>query len=150
MVGGWRSKIMKRMVFVQKTSTIPSLSGHVIPLRASSTNIQDLIIPGDGKVHMYNFDLDLKVNGDLDFYMNFRLIPEMIDKGVMLVGAYHDGAVARLAVISFNQDIRLKEKQSVAEVLLTETVRYFQADLSNAVKVIDTETLGPKKPRKRK
>ena len=135
------------MVFIKKTPTIQSMSGSIIPLLASSNFIPDLKIPGDGKVHIYEIPLEVSTNGETDFHMNFKLSPELIDQGLMLVGAYHNGNAVRMAVISFSQDVTLKEKGLMGEVILTETVRYFQTDISNSVPVIGFDELKPKKNR---
>lgn len=124
---------MKRQVFLQTTRTIPDKTGSVIALRVSSNEIPDLVLPGDSKVHLYGFPLELVALGGRDFHLSFKAAKELIDNGVVLVGAYLEGNQVRVTFINFGKDLRLKEKQVIIEVALTEEVRFFQGDLNGAV-----------------
>jgi hypothetical protein len=122
--------VAKRLIFIQNTRTIPDKTGSVIGIRASSLSVPDLIIPGNQKVQMYSFPLLLETHGPRDFHLSFRATRELTDAGVMLVGAYHEDDSVRAAFINFGNDLRLKEKQVILEVALTEEVRFFQSDLN--------------------
>lgn len=138
----------KRLVFVQNTRTIPDKTGSVIGIRASSLNVPDLVIPGNQKVQMYSFPLSLETHGPRDFHLSFRAARELTDAGVMLVGAYHDDEHVRAAFINFGDDFRLKEKQVVLEVALTEEVRFFQSDLSAMNRPSSPTAATPTSPKK--
>lgn len=145
----------KRLVFVQNTRTIPDKAGTVINIRASSLAVPDLIIPGTGKVQVYSFPLELQTQGPRDFHLSFRASRELTDAGVILIGAYHEDDSVRAAFINFGQDLRLKEKQVILEVALTEAVRFFQSDLSamsqpSSVAATQSSQTSPKKPRKKR
>ena len=143
----------KRLAFIQNTRTIPDKTGSTVKVRTSSINIPDLVIPGTGKVQVYSFPLELQTHGPRDFHLSFKATRELTDAGVMLVGAYHEDDMVRAAFINFGENLRLKEKQVVLEVELTEAVRFFQCDLSALGQPIvsaPTPSSAPKKPRKKR
>ena len=141
---------MKRFVFINKTSTIPDQNGSVIKLRASSLELPDLQIPGEGEATFLSFPLALKTeNDEPDFQLMFRLTPKLIASGVMLGGAYREGDYVRSSLINFGKTIAVKEKEVVLEAVLVEDVKFFQRTPEEMNKKALTTLTAIRKPKRK-
>lgn len=88
-------------------------------LNINSLNLPDLILDG---VKMFDFPLYMKpVSGDLsNLDINCRLTPDLILKGVILLGAYIDGDNIRVGVIG---NCRISENTDAFRVSFFERVQ---------------------------
>ena len=108
-----------RAIIVEKHEDIVFDTDSVATLRINSLHLPDLILDGT-KLLTYPFCLKA-VDGDLKgLDINCKLTPEMISRGVILLGAYIDGDNI---CIGINGTTRIPENMDAFRISLFERVQ---------------------------
>lgn len=140
-----------RTIIVEKHEDFIFDTDSQATLRINSIHLPDLILKG---TKMMEFPIYMKaVSGGLEgLDINCRLTPEMIKRGVILLGAYIDGDSIRIGI---NGDCRIPENLDAFRISFIERVQIrsiapLKTDMSlnNTLKEISDKKDNKKKGKK--
>jgi hypothetical protein len=134
-----------RTVLIEKHEDFIFDSESKATLRINSIHLPDLILKGT-KILSYPFYVK-PINGDLSgLEINCKLTPEMISRGVILLGAYIDGDNICIGV---NGDCRIPENMDAFRISFYERVQITSIKPASATLVKTMEEMVEQKPKKK-